>query len=270
MPAVISELRRLWRGPLEVPPTRLSPRTLNTETVLVLLVGLGASAIYSILSIIKRLESTTALNQQTSTLNATQSTQSWLDLAYQVVDIGLGLVPALLAIYLLGLQIPSPVRYLGVDGRMPGRDLLLGAGLAAVIGVPGLVLYVVARDLGFNTTVVATDLGEYWWTTPVLILSAIQNAIAEEVVMVGYLFTRWTQARWRLPVIIVVSAVIRGSYHLYQGFGGFVGNIVMGLILGTVYLRTRRVLPLIITHAILDIVAFVGYALLHDHVGWLS
>nr|WP_265443858.1 CPBP family intramembrane glutamic endopeptidase [Flexivirga meconopsidis] len=260
----------MWRGPLDVPPSKLTPRTLNTETVLVLLLSLGASAIYSILSIIKRLESTTALNQQTSTLNTTQSTNAWLDLAYQVVDIGLGVVPALLALYLLGLQIPSPARYLGIDGRMPGRDLLLGAGLAALIGIPGLVLYVVARDLGFNTTVVATDLGEYWWTAPVLILSACQNAIVEEVVMVGYLFTRWTQARWKLPLIIVVSAVIRGSYHLYQGFGGFVGNIVMGLILGTVYLRTRRVLPLIITHALLDIVAFVGYALLHDHVGWLS
>ena len=31
-----------------------------------------------------------------------------------------------------------------------------------------------------------------------------------------------------MPVILIVSALIRGSYHLYQGFGGFVGNLIMG------------------------------------------
>ena len=31
-----------------------------------------------------------------------------------------------------------------------------------------------------------------------------------------------------------------GPTHLYQGFGGFVGNVVMGLLFGWVYTRTRR------------------------------
>ncbi|GGB32069.1 membrane protein [Flexivirga endophytica] len=270
MTALTREVRTLWRGPLTAPESKLPRRTLVTETVLVLLLSLGASAIYSILSIIRMLQSTTALNHQTSSLNNSQATQSWLDLTYQLVGIGLGVVPALLAIHLLGREIRRPAAYLGIDRSRPGHDIAWGLGTALVIGIPGLVLYVVARDLGFNTTVVAADLGSHWWAAPVLLLSAAQNAIAEEVVMVGYLFTRWSQAGWRLPAIIVCSAVIRGSYHLYQGFGGFAGNIVMGLILATVYLRTRRVLPLIITHAVLDSVAFVGYALLHDHVGWLQ
>ncbi|MBO1765530.1 MULTISPECIES: CPBP family intramembrane glutamic endopeptidase [Allobranchiibius] len=259
----------LWRGPLQVPATPYPPRTLVTETAYLLLLSLGASAIYSILSIIKSLQSTVSLGHQTSTLNASQAQQSWLDLAYQVVGIGLGVVPALLAIHLIGREIRSGRAYFGLDRTRLPSDLGLGALLAACIGIPGLVLYVVARDLGANTTVVASALGEHWWTVPVLIASAIQNAVLEEVVMVGYLFTRWTQAGGRLWVVVVGSALIRGSYHLYQGFGGFVGNIVMGLILGTVYLRTRRVLPLIITHSILDIVSFVGYSLLHDHIGWL-
>ncbi|RNI19056.1 CPBP family intramembrane metalloprotease [Flexivirga caeni] len=253
-----------------MPPTTLPPRTLVTETALVLLLSLGSSAIYSILSIIRSLQSTTALNHQTSSLNTAQATQSWLALTYQLVGVALGVVPALLAIHLLAREIARPTRYLGIDASRPGRDLLWGMGMAALIGLPGLALYVVARDLGFNTTVVAADLGSHWWVTPVLLLSAAQNAILEEVVMVGYLYTRWSQAGWPLPLVIVCSAVIRGSYHLYQGFGGFAGNIVMGLILGTVYLRTRRVLPLIITHTILDSVAFVGYALLVGHVSWLS
>lgn len=260
----------LWRGPLRVPSSVLRRSTLVTETVLVLLLSLGASAIYSILSIIRDLQSAVALNQQTSSLNNAQAAQSWLDLTYQLVGVALGVVPALLAIHLLAREIRRPTDYLGIDRRHWRTDLAWGAGMAALIGIPGLGLYVAARDLGFNTTVVAADLGSHWWVAPVLLLSAAQNAIVEEVVMIGYLYTRWSQAGWALPVIVVCSALIRGSYHLYQGFGGFAGNIVMGLILGTVYLRTRRILPLIITHTILDSVAFVGYALLVNHVGWLS
>jgi membrane protease YdiL (CAAX protease family) len=104
----------------------------------------------------------------------------------------------------------------------------------------------------------------------VLVLAAVQNAVLEEVVMVGYLYTRWLRAGWSLPVVMVTSALIRGSYHLYQGFGGFVGNVAMGLLFGWVYTRTRRVGPLIVAHTLLDVVAFVGYALLKNHLAWLS
>ena len=53
------------------------------------------------------------------------------------------------------------------------------------------------------------------------------------------------------------------------GFGGFVGNLVMGLVLGLVYLRWRRVGPLVVAHTLLDVVAFVGYSLVAPQVDWL-
>lgn len=87
--------------------------------------------------------------------------------------------------------------------------------------------------------------------------------------MIGYLFERWWGAGIGLWQVIIGSALIRGTYHLYQGFGGFVGNVVMGVVFGWLYSRTRRVMPLVIAHAVLDIVAFVGYALLKPHVSWL-
>jgi membrane protease YdiL (CAAX protease family) len=69
--------------------------------------------------------------------------------------------------------------------------------------------------------------------------------------------------------VIVTGCLLRGSYHLYQGWGGFVGNIAMELILLAVWLRTRRLVPLIVAHFVIDGTAFVGYALLAPHVGWL-
>jgi membrane protease YdiL (CAAX protease family) len=43
----------------------------------------------------------------------------------------------------------------------------------------------------------------------------------------------------------------------------------MGLIFGWIYLRTKRVGPLVAAHAVLDIAAFVGYALLAPYLTWL-
>ncbi|MGZ8800874.1 MAG: CPBP family intramembrane glutamic endopeptidase, partial [Aeromicrobium sp.] len=105
------------------------------------------------------------------------------------------------------------------------------------------------------------------WTIPILVLSAIQNAVLEEVVVVGYLITRLREFSWSVPAAIVTSAAVRGGYHLYQGFGAGLGNFVMGLIFGYWFHRTKRVLPLVIAHAVLDIVAFVGYSLFADSLG---
>lgn len=248
----------------------LSRRTLLAETWLVLGVSLGASAVWSVLSLARKLTERAALNEQTTAMNSSVTPdRPWLDLAYQLTGIALALVPVVLALHLLRRGRPDAHHAIGADLRRPGQDLLRGAALAAAVGIPGLGLYALARAVGANTTVAAANLTEQWWTLPVLVLAAAQNAVLEEVVMVGYLFTRWRQAGWPLATVIVVSSLIRGAYHLYQGFGGFVGNAVMGLLFGWVYTRTRRVGPLVVAHTLLDVVAFVGYALLKDRLTWL-
>ena len=69
---------------------------------------------------------------------------------------------------------------------------------------------------------------------------------------------------------MAASALLRGGYHLYQGVGAGIGNVVMGLVFGRYYQLANRVWPLVIAHAVIDVVAFVGYALLHDHLGWVG
>ncbi|HET7399780.1 MAG TPA: CPBP family intramembrane glutamic endopeptidase [Intrasporangium sp.] len=260
-------LAALKRDPAAV-SSPVERRGLRTETLLVLGVSLGASAVRSVLQIVERLTRPVPLAQQTAAMNtAVTPDRPWLDLAYQLVGIALALVPVLLALFLLARVAPpamgiSPRRFLGLDGREPVRDATRGLGLAALIGIPGLLLYVAAKALGVNTSVSAANLADVWWAVPVLVLAAAENAVLEEVVMVGYLFTRWRQVGWSWPVVIGVSAAIRGTYHLYQGFGGFAGNVAMGVLLGLVFVRTRRVLPLVVCHTLLDVVAFVGYTLL--------
>lgn len=248
----------------------LPRRTIIGETALVLGVSLGASAIWSVLSIIRKATAEVSLAAQTTSMNSSVTPdRPWLDLAYQLAGIALALVPVVLALHLLRRENPHPATSMGFDLRRPVPDVLLGLGLTAVIGIPGLGLYLLSRELGMNTSVAAANLVDVWWAVPVLVLAAVQNAVLEEVVMIGYLFRRWAQAGWGTWQIIVASAIIRGTYHLYQGFGAFVGNAVMGVVFGWLYTRTRRVMPLVIAHTLLDVVAFVGYALLRDQVTWL-
>ena len=244
--------------------------TLLAETALVLGVSLGASAVWSVLSIIRKATAEVALSAQTTSMNSSVTPdRPWLDLAYQLAGIALALVPVALALHLLRRDDPRPCSAMGFDLRRPLPDLLHGLALTAAIGIPGLGLYLLSRELGLNTSIAAADLIDVWWAVPVLVLAAVQNAVLEEVVMIGYLFRRWTQAGWGTWQVIVASALIRGTYHLYQGFGGFVGNAVMGVAFGWLYTRTRRVMPLVVAHALLDVVAFVGYALLRDRLTWL-
>ena len=43
----------------------------------------------------------------------------------------------------------------------------------------------------------------------------------------------------------------------------------MGVVFGLVYARWRRIGPLVVAHTVLDIGAFVGYAVLAPRVSWL-
>ncbi|PFG40004.1 membrane protease YdiL (CAAX protease family) [Georgenia soli] len=235
---------------------------LRAEVLIVLGLSLGQSAVYAVVNIVARLTLETPLGQQSTAMNPSRSTRPYLDLTYQLLSIGFALVPVALALYLLSEPGRRATARIGLDGRRPWRDLGAGVGLAALIGVPGLGLYLAGRALGITVEVHASTLNAHWWTVPVLILAALQNALLEEVIVAGYLIERLEQLGWRPAAVLATSAVVRGGYHLYQGFGPFVGNVVMGLIFGEYYRRRRRTMPLVVAHTLIDVVAFVGYALL--------
>jgi uncharacterized protein len=240
----------------------------GVELLLVLGVSLGKSAVYSALSLIDKLTNQIPLSQQTTSINNSYAAdRPWLDLSYQIANLLFPLVAVALVLYLLRLSVDDG--RIGFDLRRPGFDLGRGFIMAAVIGIPGLGFYFLARQLGINTNVVPANLAQQWWTVPVLVGAAAAAAVLEEVIMLGFWFVRTNQLKWSLWVIVVSSALVRGSYHLYQGFGGFIGNVVMGLVFGLAYVKFKRVGPLVVAHFLLDLFSFVGYALLAPLVAWL-
>jgi membrane protease YdiL (CAAX protease family) len=242
-------------------PDTAGRRRLTIEIWIVLGLSLARAGVYALIVLLDRVTQTTALGDQSAVLNPSQSARPWLDLLYQLYSILTPLVPVALVLYLLAPSFRAAARRIGLDGSRPWRDLAVGAGLAAAIGLPGIGLWVVGRALGITVQVQPEALGSAWWTIPVLLLSAFQNGLLEEVIAVAYLSTRLRELDWRAPAIIVASALLRGSYHLYQGFGPFFGNVVMGLVFAEYFRRTRRVTPLVVAHTLMDAFVFVGYAL---------
>ncbi len=256
-------------GPRAVVPPGLTRGLIVVEILLVLGLSLGRSGVYAVVSFLADLTSGVPLAQQQAVLNDSLAPgRPLLDLTRQVLRIGFALVPVALVWYFL-VRSREGLRVLGLDLREPGRDLARGTVLAALVGGVGLVGYLAAHAAGVNLQVVAADLPEQWWRVPVLVAAAIQNSMLEEVIVLAFVMRRLTQLGWAPGAVVATSALVRASYHLYQGIGGLLGNLAMGVLFGWLFLRWGRVMPLVVAHALIDIVAFLGYAALAGRVDWL-
>ncbi len=219
--------------------------------------SLGASAIYSIISLARKLTSTQGLAGTVTTINQPLAKTPWLDLVSQLASISLALVPVLLALYFLRMDNIK-------IGLIPvKRDWLIGISLPLIIGIPGIALYAVALNLGLTSRIVPSSLGDYWWTPVVLVLAALRSGLQEEIIAVAFFAKKLKIIRPEITIIsvIILSSLFRASYHLYQGFSAFIGNFVMGLVFGYLFMRTGRVAPLVIAHTIMNTAVFIGFPL---------
>ncbi|WP_298873126.1 CPBP family intramembrane glutamic endopeptidase [uncultured Microbacterium sp.] len=255
------------RGPADwtYPPTlaasdRYRRTRLAWEIVLVLLVSVGQSAIYSVVSFV-RAATRAPISQQQTQLNPSRSAEPLWDAIYQFLDIFFSLALVALALYLLWEPANNALRRIGLDFRRFGSDLARGLLLVALIGAPGIGVYAIGRAIGQSIAVVPAPLDSSWWVVALLVLAALRAGLTEEVIFLGYLFDRLRRLGWSWTGIIVSTALLRGSYHLYQGWPSALGNVVMGLVFGWCYKRWGRVMPLVVAHTVIDIVAFVGYPL---------
>jgi membrane protease YdiL (CAAX protease family) len=237
-----------------VPPPPTDRRMLAEEILVVLSLSILARAAFAILSLIE------APIAGVVVAAADQSNA----FVRQLLGFVFGLAPALLVVHLVRRS-GEGIAVVGLDSDRPARDVARGALLFVFVGLSGVGVYLAAVELGVNRFVVPTPPLGHWWTIPALFLNAVEAGVVEEVIVLGYLVTRLQQLSWSPALAIGASAALRGSYHLYQGFGGFVGNVAMGLLFGFLFLRWgRRTWPFVVAHALLDIGAGVGFILFRD------
>jgi membrane protease YdiL (CAAX protease family) len=238
------------QAPETAAPTR---RTLTEEVVVVLSLSLLASAVYAIIALLSA-----PISGVSVALYAN------VGLATQLANIVFGLAPVALVAHLIRRSGEGFRSFgLSTDGlrREIPVGILGGLGVAAV----GLGIYVGSVAIGINRFVVPVPPLGHWWTIPVLVLGAVQAALLEEVIVVGYLIRRLEQIGWTGFLPVLGTALLRGSYHLYQGWGGFAGNVVLGLAFGSAFVRWRRTWPLVAAHLTVDVLAGIGYIAFRGH-----
>lgn len=241
------------------PSPRVPRADLRMQILLVLGVSLGASAVYSVLDLAE-MALRSSIAESSTTLNQPLSPLPVLDALRRLTGICFALVPVALALYLLAgtaSRIPAVLRGIGVDGRRPGHDAAWGLALFVVMGGGTLGLYQAGRALGITAEITTSTLGTTWWTVPLLLLTALRHALVEEVIVVGFLADRMRRLGRSWWTVAVVSSVLRASYHLYQGIGPALGNLVMGLVFVWLYRRGGRLAPLLLAHFLLDAVGFL-------------
>lgn len=229
-------------------------RVLTEEVLIVLSLSLLASAVFAVINLLS------APVRRTVTVRVFAE----VPLETQLASIVFSLAPVALVVHLIQRS-GERLEAFGLGATRAVRDVgwgaLLGLGVAGI----GLGFYVAAVALNINRFVVPVPPLGHWWTVPILVLGALQNALLEEVVVVGYLIRRLEQIGWAAPAALLSSALLRGTYHLYQGWGGFAGNLLLGLAFGFVFLRWRRTWPLVTAHLLVDTLAGLAYIALRGH-----
>lgn len=139
------------------------------------------------------------------------------------------------------------------------RTVLVALALALAAYVGYLILAAFAMSLwpdlirqSFARRLVAPHL-----SIPIVLAIILVNPVFEEIFVCGYVVSA---LRERLGVAnaVNVSAAIRVAYHLYQGVTGVLALTPLALIAAICFARTRRLMPLLLAHALMD---FIGLRL---------
>ena len=138
------------------------------------------------------------------------------------------------------------------------QDIWPGLGLAAMsFGAEIPVAIVLSPLLAHNSTLInkisVGDVPSYYviWG---IAMSAI-TAIAEEVLVNGYLMTRLNQLGWTPRSALILSLGLRTSYHVYYGLG-FLLTIPFGYFVTRSFQKHRRLNRPIAAHFLSDAVLF--------------
>jgi membrane protease YdiL (CAAX protease family) len=89
-----------------------------------------------------------------------------------------------------------------------------------------------------------------------IIFVSVINPIFEEIFVCAYVVEKIKKHKG-LAYGVMVSVLIRTSYHLYQGLAGMFLIVPMGIIFALWYGKTRRLWPLIVAHGLMDLVGLL-------------
>lgn len=149
---------------------------------------------------------------------------------------------------------------LGLDRSRPRGDLALVLGVfVACELIPIYGGTIVLSLLGVHGISPATK-GVPSYYVSLDVVNGVTSGIVEEIVVLGYLVRRLEQLALPGWAVVVLAVAVRGSYHLYYGWG-VLPILAWATASVLVYRRYRRLLPFILVHVLWDSSLFAASAL---------
>ena len=183
----------------------------------------------------------------------------------------LGLVLSLILLWFFSRQRKAKWDSYGVKRPTSWfRTILMSLGVA--LGILGVVVLVINPILNVIPNLEPRDMSHFDLLTgnlPSLLINLVLMWITagflEEFLWRGYLINRLvdlfgSQATLTWVLVIIISAIIFGLGHGYQGTMGMLKTGAIGLVFGLAFLAVGRNLwPLVLAHALIDSLDFITH-----------
>ena len=140
------------------------------------------------------------------------------------------------------------------------RGVLQGFGLAIVafcLSKAAAMLTATVASASAATAAVALPAAGGALAVGGMIFAAMVKALFEEILVCGYVIQS-LRGRFGIALAVNASIALRMSFHLWQGPAAFLSFAVFGLLFTLFYIRTGRLWPLIVAHALLEALQFLG------------
>jgi uncharacterized protein len=87
---------------------------------------------------------------------------------------------------------------------------------------------------------------------------AITAGICEEFLYRGFAMAALNQAGVGSSAVVAISSALFGLAHTYQGKSGVVGTTLMGLLFGAARVGSQSLVPVVVWHSVVDLVAGIA------------
>ncbi len=125
-----------------------------------------------------------------------------------------------------------------------------------------LITFIFKQTEILNPLIKETNINIYSDFVSILLITII-NSVYEEVLLIGYIFKRLEKLH---PVLIlVISFMIRESFHTYQGLESLPMVLSISIVFGVYYLKFKKLWPIIIAHGISNSIKFAN-----EHFHWFN
>jgi membrane protease YdiL (CAAX protease family) len=148
-------------------------------------------------------------------------------------------------------------RNFGIIRPRCGVDIIGGCAVWACVKSVSIVVHCILPASMFEHDIISHPKPGGIFHYLLLLMAICASVFAQELAVRGFLLTRLERLLKSTTGAIVISTILFGSYHVYQGLGSAISVTAAGLVYAIAFCMFRRLWPICISHAITNILFYI-------------